>query len=44
LTAVNREFLVSRKKSRIYSHCGEAITHAAEVLKSWNAGPVCDST
>ena len=32
MTAVNRQSLVSHKKSRIYLHCGETITHAAEAL------------
>jgi hypothetical protein len=29
--AVNREFLFSQKKSRIYLYCGEAITQVAQV-------------
>ncbi|HEX8807974.1 MAG TPA: hypothetical protein VF760_03175, partial [Xanthobacteraceae bacterium] len=43
MTAVNRQSLVSRKKSRIYLHCGEAITHAAEALKLRWAGQFCDT-
>jgi hypothetical protein len=42
LTAVNREFLFA-EKSRIYLYCGEAITHAARVIKSRNAGQFCGS-
>jgi hypothetical protein len=41
LTAVNRKFLFSQKKSRIYLYCGEAITDAAQVLKLRNSGQFC---
>src|SRR5262249_28293023 len=33
LTPVNREPLVLQQKSRIYLQCGEAITHATDVIK-----------
>jgi hypothetical protein len=41
MTAVNRQSLVSHKKSRIY--CGETITHAAAALKLRWAGQFCDT-
>jgi hypothetical protein len=43
MTAVNRQSLVWHKKSRIYLHCGETITHAAAALKLRWAGQFCDT-
>ena len=40
MTAVNRQSLVSRKKSRIYLYCGEAITHAAQAIERKVTGAV----